>query len=350
MGRKHRKRSHKRVAKQSARNLRNSPLMLNLKDSVVDWVDPRCFDCSLESGRAVCFDALSRGELHLHYLKPFSQNKLPICADVPIPITNTLAFGILMHHEHVKRLLSSIVCKHLIPKRLDLHLEFVCHVMLDNRLIYRHIFKERQYGLWEPLLSALMKALWQRSVSDLEDVRYRALSVSIQNLEADQFVFALQQGLFDFAAYHAIADNGHVDGSEIASIHQVGIHMLYETLYYRSKLDLTSVHEDPETDETVVRALDGMMDFMRNEGSRGRQTLFRSILQNKPFRNRLQGERAMHSVCGWPPCEEEMVKNADYRCMPRVWTCKRCRLIKYCCRNHQKKHWKFIHSQQCRKY
>eukprot|EP01083_Nonionella_stella_P096764 272087_1 len=45
--------------------------------------------------------------------------------------------------------------------------------------------------------------------------------------------------------------------------------------------------------------------------------------------------------CGWPMCYQT-ASSFDQKNK-----CKGCRLIQYCCRNHQKKHWKLIHSQQC---
>ena len=52
--------------------------------------------------------------------------------------------------------------------------------------------------------------------------------------------------------------------------------------------------------------------------------------------------RAVH--CGYPFCKRTRERFA-YKCK-----CKRCKLIRYCSRKHQKKHWKLIHSQQCRPY
>merc|ERR1712129_293494 len=46
--------------------------------------------------------------------------------------------------------------------------------------------------------------------------------------------------------------------------------------------------------------------------------------------------------CGHPRCNKQENDFAE-KCL-----CEGCKLIKYCCRKHQKNHWKLIHSQQCR--
>lgn len=45
--------------------------------------------------------------------------------------------------------------------------------------------------------------------------------------------------------------------------------------------------------------------------------------------------------CGWPACK------ADGRKSGAPYKCGRCKLVRYCCRNHQKKHWRWIHRTQC---
>ena len=46
--------------------------------------------------------------------------------------------------------------------------------------------------------------------------------------------------------------------------------------------------------------------------------------------------------CMWPLC-----RNRKYR---NRYRCSRCQIVRYCCKNHQKKHWKFIHRQQCERF
>eukprot|EP01084_Bolivina_argentea_P051834 95311_1 len=46
-------------------------------------------------------------------------------------------------------------------------------------------------------------------------------------------------------------------------------------------------------------------------------------------------------ICGWPLCTKQLHEFESKN------ICKGCHLIRYCGKNHQKKHWKYIHSQQC---
>ena len=48
--------------------------------------------------------------------------------------------------------------------------------------------------------------------------------------------------------------------------------------------------------------------------------------------------------CGYPFCNKAKAEFAKKN------KCERCKLIRYCSRKHQKKHWKMIHSQQCKQY
>lgn len=58
---------------------------------------------------------------------------------------------------------------------------------------------------------------------------------------------------------------------------------------------------------------------------------------------RLQYERGLNKRCMWLPCQ---FKNRIEH--EKIYRCKGCNLIRYCSPKCQKKHWKFIHSQQCK--
>lgn len=62
----------------------------------------------------------------------------------------------------------------------------------------------------------------------------------------------------------------------------------------------------------------------------------------------LQLRRMMETECGWPPCALFTPQREKREDIKLSFKCGGCKLIRYCCRRHQKNHWKFIHSQQCR--
>eukprot|EP01084_Bolivina_argentea_P042549 78452_1 len=53
--------------------------------------------------------------------------------------------------------------------------------------------------------------------------------------------------------------------------------------------------------------------------------------------------------CGWNKCNKESNTQSLEIKSHKMYICKGCKLIYYCCRKHQKKDWKMIHSQQCLK-
>ena len=326
----------------SQSELWNDPVIFDLKDGSAGRVD-----CRQAFGRMIFFESLSNGNLQCDLIPEFP----------PIEINNSLVFGALTYRQQIKRLLLSISCKSDISAKLHLHLDFLCDILLSNRLIYRQIFKERRYGLWKPLLTALMKALCDRRVMSFQDATYQAMLFSIQHLEADQFIFALQKGIYDFAAKYALVgfkSSTDEDEADVMMTQHLGMAMMSTAIYYRSKLDLSKFLSHPHTDKRVVEALNFMVKHMSDQRSKEqsgckREKQKRPMLTMKAFRHFILIEKFYRNICGWPPCSEIMEMD-DYRCKRKLRKCKRCQLIKYCCRNHQKKHWKFIHSQQCRKY
>ncbi len=63
------------------------------------------------------------------------------------------------------------------------------------------------------------------------------------------------------------------------------------------------------------------------------------MMQSDKTKSELELWDADGIKCGYIECAE--IRRANLK------VCKGCRLIYYCSRNHQKKDWKFIHSQQC---
>lgn len=49
--------------------------------------------------------------------------------------------------------------------------------------------------------------------------------------------------------------------------------------------------------------------------------------------------------CGWPPCK----KWKGIYLFATKQVCAGCRLVRYWCREHQKRHWKYMHREQCLK-
>eukprot|EP01084_Bolivina_argentea_P167519 290723_1 len=58
------------------------------------------------------------------------------------------------------------------------------------------------------------------------------------------------------------------------------------------------------------------------------------------------GCASSNKFCGYIGCKRYTKKKKE----KRLKICAGCRLVYYCCRKHQKKDWKFVHSQQCLQY
>lgn len=191
----------------------------------------------------------------------------------------------------------------------------ISSVLRYNRLILRFIFKSMHIGLWKALLSAQIAMLRSRQVDNYDRGNALQFSIVLSMLHwnAKHLTFARDRGLFKIVANQFIHDYflGKEDKGKASSILTIGSHL-------SQKYDIQNVVPD-----IWVFKLEA---YQNNP--RGRP-LF------------LQLTSTVNSMCCWAPCSQPHRK---------MYICKRCRLVQYCCRRHQKKHWKFIHRQQCRNY
>ena len=206
------------------------------------------------------------------------------------------------------------------------NLRIICYHLMHHRLVLRHIFQKTE--LWKPLLSAQVKVLSFKSIQRLDDPLLSCLMASMKHWERKNLTFAIDK-LFPvvYMKYTDICKQGFLPCGPTKKhgvmYHACG-HLFTLFGYLLAKLDGCSFD-----------------DFS------GQNFIGQTLSAKKFIGKRMRFERMRERECGWLPCAFFNAQKRKRKDMKPALTCKGCKLIRYCCRNHQKKHWKFIHRQQC---
>ena len=307
-----------------------------LNERVLLHFDGAWHDFRIEKHRAEYFTLMQRDTASIASENPFRcQGSKPWL----FLIGNAIGFDYLIRRRILKRVLLSIAND-------PMHLfKQICIVMITwNLLLYRliihHVFKETD--LWKPLLSAQIAVMNCRGIGGVDDPLWSGLMASAKHWEAKHFVFAADKGLLASIGREMMADNQ----AEMETEFQ--LQLLCWLAYFEGKCDYETLLGD--VNHRCVSTAENLEKHRSCFKSIRRLSLeYLEEMQLIQFiRERLRFERKCVRECGWPPCvhfNEQKVKKKD---MKPSFKCGGCKLIRYCCRNHQKKHWKFIHSQQCR--
>eukprot|EP01084_Bolivina_argentea_P116156 206434_1 len=214
------------------------------------------------------------------------------------------------------------------------HNLWLLRLLTNNSLIIKHT---NQTNLWKPFISAMLTVLSihipdpQLSVEHNDriwNIFYFRFAHSVKYWKYKHLIFAVDNGLFKLM-------KGIYDPIKKFPNKKLTINLkMFYTLMV--KISLCSKDIDRKYGKNSVRYV-----LKSLRATFGADNSFVAEIRNR-YRSEF-GEfkfRYLYLECGWPLCKRENFVKRNI--------CKGCKLIQYCCRNHQKKHWKYIHSQQCK--
>ena len=225
--------------------------------------------------------------------------------------------------------------------------------IIENRLVMRRIFGPYRLELAKAVLLVLldMTALHDFEFEESESTqtapskyrRPKSLSIcrTISFWDKEHFMFVVENGFSEFlvelykVSRKRLRSQLSIEKPSRAPSHgEMAFFSVYDQYISRAK----------EIDPYHTRGLRSIIvssvnQFVNCQG----MCLYRNNPINLKYRALLFSECSSDRKCGWPPCSSMKGKHP----FPTRNICKGCRLVRYCCREHQKRHWRFIHRQQC---
>ena len=265
--------------------------------------------------------------------------------------SNLLCFEYLIQKKRANRLLRSI-SKGFTLRSMQCSLRTICHDLLHNHLILRHFFQQTE--LWKPLLSAVIAVLRLDPSARIDDSLWLMIADSIKYWMAKHFVFAFNNELSGLIGeYETMASETVKDKDSTAVTVFTLFH--YPAIYYGGRCNYKSLLDDASY--LCKEIINTIVENKRAVFKDSRRTIVVDRQYGQPTTPRefmtilFRRDVKIMRECGWPPCADSCQQRyaSSREDMKPTFKCGGCNLIRYCCRNHQKKHWKLIHGQQCRK-
>eukprot|EP01084_Bolivina_argentea_P259374 437630_1 len=236
-----------------------------------------------------------------------------------------------------------------------------CHVVL------KYIFRKKS-NLWKPLLASIINALMSFPISLEKNGYYTPLTFFLQNCiyhcRKQHFLFIINNNVCKLFKQNIITIwNKHLHPNGVASYdmdaHPSSRHSLYwicaMLVCYAKKIDNKNKNRYvlSHFQQKLFSEFEGLI-FNDKFNERKRLYFynnFKFMSTKHRHESIYKGIKFDMAACQWFRCfkfrrfDINNLKRWDKPC--KLYKCKGCRLVFYCCRNHQKKDWKYLHSQQC---
>ena len=242
-------------------------------------------------------------------------------------LQNILSFEILILDRTITRVLIS-AARDPTWKWKYAHSLLISDVLVSNHLILRAVYKRKKCTLWKALMSAQIAGMrafpGQKHANHLS----QCMMLSMKYWNIKHVRYAISSGLLNLIC--ELFDVGYQD------IGTSDFPQLQNEAAMFSSLLCTMAYFTMKRNWDISGKMEKLMSTF---------PFPKSAITSQGRALSLCFKRHVKNSCGWAPCA--MIRDTEDTSSLKMYRCKGCRLIKYCCRSHQKKHWKFIHSQQC---
>ena len=237
--------------------------------------------------------------------------------------------------------------------RVTVHMD-ICLLLGNNQLIARHVFRYRP-KIWKPLVSSTMDQMLAALLAkesgsewNAPDWCLSAVSAATESIRSAMYHWRMRH--FEYAMDHGFCEFAALITKHAESIEERFFRQMMVVWYYGPIMFIfTSLGQSRTLGKrflnTTMVAADihnvSLPDWRRLTEKDLSPEYFEWI---RPYHDMMPCGDPRAVPCSLPSCKRDGTEER------KMYLCKGCKLVRYCCRNHQKKHWKFIHSQQCKSF